>query len=385
MSKLPLSRRVANLEESATLALNARAKKMAAAGRTVFNLTAGELDGPTPTFIRKSVACQLEQNKYTPTAGRPGLRQAVAEYESRRLGKKIDASNVVVTAGAKSGLYGLLQVLLDRGDEVILPTPAWVSYAHMIELAGGKVVKVPMIEGNDLDAKAIAAKITAKTKVLIVNSPNNPTGAVFSDRALRELARRLKGKPVLVISDDIYSSLSYDRPFRPLTKLGFSVDQMAVINGFSKSQALTGWRIGYTVLPKTLAEALNNFMSHAMGNASLPAQLAAETALKRGNQPTMFKVLERRRRLVTNELIKVPQIKFSQPGGAFYFWLDIRKLSKNSLKWCEQLLDETGVALVPGEAFFAPGFVRLSFAADDKVLKQAIGQIAKFIETEYGA
>lgn len=379
MKQIPLSRRVANLEESATLALNARAKELAAKGKMIFNLTAGELDGPTPGFIKSSLARQLDQNKYTPTSGRSGLRQAIADYETAREGRKIMPANVVVTSGAKSGLYGLLQTLLDRGDEVILPVPAWVSYAHMIELAGGKVIKAQLKANNDIDPATIVAKISPKTKAVIINSPNNPTGAVFSDKALRDLAKRLKNKPLLVISDEIYSTLSYDRKFRSLSKLGFLYDQLIIINGFSKSQALTGWRIGYAVLPERYATPLNNFLSHAMGNAPLPAQIAAETALKRGNKPTMYKILEQRRRLVTRELNKIPQIKFTQPGGAFYFWLDIGQLSKNSIKWCERLLEETGVALVPGEAFFAPGFARLSFATDDEILKQALKKLADFV------
>jgi aspartate aminotransferase len=378
MINIPLSRRVADLQESATLGLNARVKELAAAGHTVYNLTAGELDGPTPRFIHAAVAKQLEQNKYTPVSGRPDLRAAIAEYESRRLGIKVLPRNVVVTAGAKSGLYGLLQVLLNPGDEVVLPIPAWVSYAHMIELAGGKVVKAPIKSNNDLDAEVIATKITAKTRAIIINSPNNPTGAIFSDKAVRELCRIANGRNLMVISDEIYSTLSYDRPFKPMSRLGFQPDQLAVINGVSKSQALTGWRLGYVVLPERLAVALNNFQSHAMGNAPLPSQLAAEAAFKRGNQPTMFRILERRRQLVTKELQKIPQIRFTQPRGAFYFWLDIRGLSKDSLDWCEKLLERTGVALVPGEAFLAPGFVRLSFAADDKILRQAIREIGQF-------
>jgi aspartate aminotransferase len=381
MKRIPLSRRVANLEESATLALNARVTQLKAEGRTVYNFTAGELDGPTPLFIQKKIARELENNKYTPTAGRLSLREAIAAYETKRLGKKVAGGNVVVTSGAKSGLYGLFQILLDKGDEVILPTPAWVSYAHMIELAGGKVIQAPLKTNNDLDVQNIVKAITPKTKAIVINSPNNPTGSVFSDSALRQLAAKVKNRPIFVVTDEIYSTLSYDRKYKPLTKLGLPLENQIIINGFSKSQALTGWRIGYVVAPPEIVSVLNSFLSHAMGNASLPAQLAAEAALAKGNQPTMYKILERRRKLVTNELNKIPQINFTEPGGAFYFWLDIRNLSKNSLSWCEELLNQTGVALVPGEAFFDPGFVRLSFAADDKLLKAGLKKLAEFVES----
>jgi aspartate aminotransferase len=381
MKRTPLSRRVANLEESATLALNARATQLKAEGRTIYNFTAGELDGPTPLFIQKKLATELEHNKYTPTPGRLSLREAIASYETKRLGRKVRLENVVVTSGAKSGLYGLLQVLLNSGDEVILPTPAWVSYAHMIELAGGKVVQAPLKPDNDIDPSSILKAITPKTKVIIINSPNNPTGAVFSGSALKQLISGIKKRPIMVISDEIYSTLSYDAIYKPLTKLGLPLENQLIVNGFSKSQALTGWRIGYVIAPAEIASVLNSFLSHAMGNASLPAQLAAEAALAKGNKPTMYKILERRRKLVETHLKKIPGIIFTKPGGAFYFWLDIRAISKNSLSWCEELLNETGVALVPGEAFFAPGFARLSFAADDKLLKEGLEKLAAFVES----
>ncbi|HCM51696.1 TPA: hypothetical protein DIS56_00985 [Candidatus Saccharibacteria bacterium] len=380
MKKL-LSGRIASLEESATLALNAKVKQMQAEGREVFNLTAGELDFSTPDYIQKSVAGQLDQNKYTAAAGLPGLRQAIAQYENKRLGlSSIEAANIVVTAGAKTGLYGLLQVLLNPGDEVILPIPAWVSYVHMITLAGGQAIPVPLTPKADLDAETIKKSLTPKTKLIIINSPHNPTGAVFSKKALTNLARTIKGKPVMVISDEIYATLTYGKQFVSIAELGLPLKQTLIINGFSKSQALTGWRIGYAVAPTEIASALTSFLSHATGNAALPGQLAALAALKKNNQPQGLGVLKKRERLVETQLKKTKAIRFSPPGGAFYFWLDIRSLTKNSTNWCEQLLHKTGVALVPGDAFFAPGFARLSFAADEKVLAEAMQRLRQFVE-----
>lgn len=375
-----LSRRVANLQESATLALNARVKRLMVEGKPVFNLTAGELDGSTPPFIRKAVAARLELNKYTPTAGLPNLRQAIADYESRRLKLRFAADNVVVTAGAKTGLFALLQVLLNHGDEVILPTPAWVSYAHMINLADGRAIKAPLGPDNDLDPQAIIAKVSIRTKAIIINSPHNPTGAVFSKAALTKLAKALRGKQIMVISDDIYATLTYDREFVSSAEAGLAPKQLIVVSGFSKSQMLTGWRIGYVVAPEPITAALNSFLSHAVGNAPLPSQLAAEAALTKGNRPSMLKTLQARRALVERELKKINKIEFTSPNGAFYFWLDVRKLTTDSTVWCERLLEQTGVALVPGEAFFAPGFVRLSFAAGSQVLKQAMKQLRQFVE-----
>ena len=354
---------------------------MQAEGREVFNLTAGELDFSTPDYIQKSVASQLDQNKYTAAAGLEGLRQAIAQYENKRLGlRTIEAANIVVTAGAKTGLYGLLQVLLNPGDEVILPIPAWVSYVHMITLAGGQAIPVPLTPKADLDAETIKKALTPKTKLIIINSPHNPTGAVFSKKALTNLARTIKGKPVMVISDEIYATLTYGKQFVSIAELGLPLKQTLIINGFSKSQALTGWRIGYTVAPAEIASALTSFLSHASGNAPLPGQLAALAALQKGNQPQSLGVLKKRERLVETQLKKTKAIRFSPPGGAFYFWLDIRSLTKNSTNWCEQLLHKTGVAMVPGDAFFAPGFVRLSFTADEKILAEALKRLRQFVE-----
>lgn len=372
---------MANLAESATLALNARAKQLQAEGKQIFNLTAGELDFSTPDFIQEAVASQLDQNKYTPTAGLPKLRQALAEYENSRLNTNIyQADEVVVTAGAKTALYALLQVIINPGDEVILPVPAWVSYAHMIELAGGKVIKVSMTNQFDLDVMAIGKKLSPRTKAIIVNSPHNPTGSVFSKTALRNLAKLIKGRSVLVISDDIYATLTYGQSAASIIETGLPLRQAIIVNGFSKSQALTGWRIGYVLAPKPVATALVSFLSHASGNAPLPAQLAGLAALKKHNRPTGLATLQKRKKLVEKELTKLKAINFVAPGGAFYFWLDVRKLDTNNAVWCEKLLTETGVALVPGEAFFAPGFVRLSFAAEEKVLIEALKKLKFFVE-----
>lgn len=370
------------MQESATLALNARVKELKQSGKPVYNLTAGELDGETPKQIQLYVSKKLNQNKYTPTAGLPELRQLISKYESKRLARRISERNVVVTSGAKTALFTIFQALLNKGDEVILPTPAWVSYAHMIELAGGKVVKVPLKENNDLDAMALSKKITKKTKLVIINSPHNPTGSVFSKAELEKFARTIKKKNIYVLTDEIYESLTYGKKFFSVARAGLNSDQLIVVNGFSKSQALTGWRIGYVVSSDIISDALNSFLSHSSGNASVPAQLAAQSALLRGNKPTMYKILHERRLLVEKELNKIDQIDFVIPEGAFYFWLDLRKITKNSAGWCEALLNKTGVALVPGEAFFAPGFARLSFASDNKTLKTATRLIANFVKGE---
>lgn len=378
-----LSKRLANLEESVTLALNAKVKALQASGQVVYNLTAGEPDQNTPIYIQKDVAKALDQNKYTASAGLPALRSAIASSARDFYGAKwVTAENVVVTAGVKPALFASFQALLDPGDEVIIPTPSWVSYRHLMELAGGVVVEVPLRANFDLDTEAIAKKIRRKTKIILINSPHNPTGAVFSAKEIAKLAKAVKNKPIFILSDDIYARLVYGNDYSPITTHPFNKDWLIIVNGFSKSQALTGWRIGYLIAPPTLATAATQLLSHVFGNAPLPGQIAALSALKRGDQPPMLKDLTRRRDLVSKALAKIPRIKFTRPGGAFYFFIDVRQLTHNTRAWCEKLLEQKGVALVPGEAFGLPGFVRLSFAASDKTIVDGLKNLREFIMKE---
>lgn len=368
------------VSESATLALNARAKQLAAEGKTIYNLTAGELATETPSYIQEAVAKTLHLNKYTPVAGLPELRQAIAEVAGNFYGLDwIEPENVVVAGGVKPALYTTLLAIINPGDEVIVPAPYWVSYRYLIELAGGVMIEAPLTDKFDLDPSAVEAKLSKKTKAVLLNSPHNPTGAVFSESALHRTAKILRDSEITVIADDIYSRLVYEDGFVPTPKCGF--EKIIIINGFSKSQALTGWRIGYMIAGKPIAEAATSLLSHITGNASLPGQYAALEACRRGDLPpreTMAS-LERNRELVSKELAAIPSINFHTPGGAFYFFLDIRGVTTDSTSFCEQLLAETGVALVPGEAFGAPGFARLSFVAEETVLVRAMEQIKSFL------
>lgn len=382
MTEVVLAQRMAAMTESATLALNARAKQLAAEGKTIYNLTAGELASNTPDYIQEAVTKTLDQNKYTPVAGLPELRQQIAS-QARGFYKLdwIEPANVVVAAGAKPALYASLLALINPGDEVIVPIPAWVSYNHLIELAGGVVVEVPLTNEFDIDVQAIAKAVTPKTKAIIINSPQNPTGAIFSKTALAELASELKGSGITVIADDIYAKLVYDDSFTLVPTCGF--ENLIIINGFSKSQALTGWRIGYLIADLAITKAATDLLSHMMGNAPLPSQYAALAALKRDDTPPQETIdtLVKQRQLVSDALSDVKGLKYHEPGGAFYVFLDLRSLTKDSAEWCEQLLVETGVALVPGEAFSAPGFARLSFVTDEATLKAGLQQIKQFIES----
>jgi aspartate aminotransferase len=381
MSKVDLASRLATLNESATLALNARAKQLAAEGKTVYNLTAGELASGTPDYIRSAVAKSLGMNKYTPAAGLPELRDKIAAHARSFYGLDwIKAENVVVTGGAKPALFAVFLSLINPGDEVIVPVPAWVSYIDLIQLVGGVVVEAPLVDTYDLDVETIKAKISPKTKAILINSPHNPTGAVFSKKTIEKLAAALKGSGITLISDDIYTKLVFEDEFMLVPKAGF--DNLIIVNGFSKSQALTGWRIGYLIADKAVADAATALLSHINGNAALPSQYAAVEAMTRDDMPPAGTLddLRRKKQIVVKALSKVPGLKVNNPGGAFYIFLDLRGLTDNSAQWCEQLLVEAGVALVPGEAFAAPGFARLTFVGDDEVLERAVEQIKLLVK-----
>jgi aspartate aminotransferase len=386
MSKgIVLADRMSAMSESATLALNARAKQLASEGKQIYNLTAGELATDTPDYIQEAVAKTLDQNKYTPVAGMPELRQQIASNSRLFYGLDwISDGNVVVTGGAKPALYAAFMALINPGDEVIVPTPAWVSYNAIIELAGGKVVEVPLSEKFDLDSEAIIAKITPKTKVLLINSPNNPTGAVYSKQSLHKLAKDLAESHITVISDDIYSKLVFDDSFTLVPSCGFK--NIVIINGFSKSQALTGWRIGYLIASDhQVAHAATSILSHMNGNAAVPSQHAALAALALGDVPPTetLETLAKQRAMVIDALQGTKGIRIHAPGGAFYFFLDIREITQDSARWCEKLLIDKGVALVPGEAFSAPGFARLSFVTDEVTLAAGLRFIKEFAQGKF--
>ncbi len=376
---MKLADKLNTIEESATLALNTQAKKMAAEGKKIYNFTAGEPSTDTPDYIKESVAGKLDQNHYTPVGGMPELREAIAKHCREFYSADwIKQENVAVVAGGKPGLYFSLLSILNSEDEVILPSPAWVSYKYLIELAGGKVIEAKLADNFDLDISEIEAKITDKTKVIIINSPNNPTGSVYSSSSLQKLADKLNQTDITVLADDMYTKLVYAESFKPITSFGFN--NLVISSGFSKSQALTGWRIGYVIAEKDMIKAIVKLQSHLLGNTSNLSQYAALGGLARGDEPPMYDDLKENLRIVNNALSQTPKIKFTPPGGAFYVFFDIREITSDSMAWCEKLLDEKGVALVPGEAFFAPGFVRLSFTTDKTTLEEGLRKIKEFVE-----
>jgi aspartate aminotransferase len=382
MSIIKSSDLASGLEESATLALNARVKEMAANGEEVYNLTAGELSCETPKYIQDYVSKKLDQNKYTPVSGLPELRSLVAKYAKGFYGQDwVKPENVVICPSVKPGIWASLVSIINPGDEIILPMPTWVSYKHVISLAGAKLVQTELTEDFDLDINDIKSKITKSTKAMLLNSPQNPTGATYSSKSIDQLASIANENNIAVLSDEIYSRLAFDPQFKPVSSYDFK--NLIILDGFSKSQALTGWRIGYVIAPIEIAKSCTKILSHAMGNASVISQYAAIAALNRGNEPVMFNELKSNLELACNKLDKIDKISYVKPSGAFYIFLNLKQMTGESLGWCEDLLQKKGVALVPGEAFDAPGFARISFSADSRVISKGIDLIKEYVKENY--
>ena len=239
------------------------------------------------------------------------------------------------------------------------------------------MVEACLADNFDLDVANIEAAITDKTKVIIVNSPNNPTGSIYSPDSLQKLSELLADTDIVVLADDMYTKLVYDESFEPVTNFGFK--NLIISSGFSKSQALTGWRVGYLIAEPGIIKAVTKLQSHLLGNTSVLSQYGGLAGLKHNDEPPMYDELKANRDIVVEKLAGVAKIKLTPPAGAFYAFIDIRELPKDSLGWCERLLDEKGVALVPGEAFFAPGYVRLSFTTDKVTLEEGLQKIKEFI------
>lgn len=377
---LILNSKTGMISESLTLRLNFLAQKMIASGKKVVNLTAGELDFPTPKHIQKEIIKSVHLNKYTPTVGIYDLREKIAKMISRDYKMKVNAKNVAVTSGSKQALFESFFAVLEKGDEVILPSPYWVTYRHQIVLNDAKPVVVPLDENFDLDVEKIKRSISKKTKAIILNSPNNPTSVNYSSKSLLALKKILKGKNIYLVVDDIYGKIVYKKNYKSPAFFAPDKDLVILINGLSKSQALTGWRIGYVVANERIINAINDYQSHTSGNAPLLSQIAARKAIDRGDDTSKFlKVLNANRLKAFNILKTIPLISFKMPEGAFYFFIDISHLQKNSEKFCMDLLEE-GLALVPGEAFGRSGFVRISFSANWIKIKEGLNIFKKFCE-----
>jgi aspartate/methionine/tyrosine aminotransferase len=391
------SRRIAAVSESATLAIDARFKALKAAGEDVIGYGAGEPDFPTPDHIVEAAvaACRDPANhRYTPTPGLPELREAIAVKTARDSGYAVEAANVLVTNGGKQAIYNAFATLLDPGDEVIVTAPYWVTYPESIILAGGKPVYVETDEASGFKATVdqLEAARTARTKILLFVSPSNPTGAVYSRQEIEQIGQWAVAHDLWVLTDEIYEHLVYG----DATQYSMPVivpdlaDTCVIVNGVAKTYAMTGWRVGWMIGPVDVVKAATNLQSHATSNVNNVAQQAALAAVS-GDLAAVAMMREAfdRRRLRIHELLnEAPGVTCIEPEGAFYAFpsfkavlgRDIRGRTPGStMELAEVLLDEIRVAIVPGEAFGAPGYARLSYALGDEDLAEGVTRIIKLL------
>ena len=383
---------MAALEPSATLVMAARASAMAAAGVDVIDLSVGEPDFPTPDHICRAAegAIRSGKTKYTPAAGIPDLRKAVAADATRRTGLPVTAAQVVVSNGAKHSLHNVFTALLDEGDEVVVPTPYWVSYAELIKLAGGrpKLLETRIEDDFKLRPEALRAALGPRTRMLLLCSPSNPTGVVYTAEELGALADVAIAADLTVLSDEIYDQLVYDGRTSvsfPTLRPGLE-SRTVVVAGVSKTYSMTGWRIGWTISPEPLAKAIASLQSQETSNPCSVSQHAALAALTGPQEcvAEMRRAFQKRRDLVAGRLTALPGIRLPEIGGAFYAFFDIREaLARTGIatssQWCETLLEREHVALVAGSAFGAEGHVRMSFAAAEEKLVAGIDRIARLM------
>lgn len=380
--KNSLSKRILNCAESETLRLDDLAKSMIARGEEVINLTAGQPDFETFPEIKKAVqqAANKGNNKYSSAAGMPSLKHAVVKLIQRDYKIKYQPEEIVITNGAKQALFSAFQVLLNENDEVIMPIPAWVSYGEQIKLAGGIPIFVKTKKDFHLDLQEIKKKISKKTKSIILNSPNNPTGVVYDKNELIALNKIIKNKNIFIISDDPYRYILFDKKFFSIASI--NKKQTIIIDSISKSHGVPGWRLGWAAGPKDIVSAMAKLQGQISGNVCNLMQLAGIKALslpKNKINPWLVEYKKRRMFLI-KELSQIKEISCIAPQGSFYFFINISKIEKNSVKFCEQLLKKEQLALVPGRAFGLDGYARLSFAFSMKDLKKAVKKLNNYIK-----
>jgi aspartate aminotransferase len=382
------------MQPSATIAVDARAKALVAQGIDLVNLTAGEPDFDTLPAAREGGIAAIEQGftRYPPVPGIAELREAIAKKLKDDNGLEYKSSQVVVSNGAKQSIYNALMVLLDPGDEVVIPTPAWVSYPEMVRLADGVPVTVDTQPNQyRLDARALEAAITPRTKVILLNNPSNPTGVVYTDAELRMVAELAVKHDLYVISDEIYEKLTYGAEFISIASLGQEIlERTITVNGFSKAYAMTGWRMGYAAANPQFAEAMSSFQSQVTSGASSISQRAALAALKADQAPVeaMRVQFDRRRRYVADRLQQMPGIHLDTlPEGAFYIFPRVdelygKKLAgveiDGSVRFAEALLEHARVAVVPGLPFGTDRHIRISYAYSLETLTEGMDRIEAF-------
>jgi aspartate aminotransferase len=390
MCFLKLSQRAISISPSATLSISDKAKELKAQGQPVLSFSAGEPDFGSPQAACQAAIEAIERGEthYTPNSGIGELKKAVAGYYKKRFGLEYSAGEILVTSGLKTMLYETVQMLAGPGDEVLVFTPAWVSYVEQIKLADGRAVPVDT-SGNGFSPSLteIDKSITGRTRGMIINTPCNPTGAVYSAKTLRMLADVAVKYDLWIIFDEVYERLTYGgaRHVNILQAAPEIRDRVIIANGVSKTYSMTGWRIGYALGPSEAIKKIDGLQSHLTSNASSIAQWAAAAAINEAEDEVERNraAFERRRDLICGLLSEIKPLKFASPDGAFYIFIDIRGTGlPDDMEFCRRLLEEKYVALVPGAAFSAPGYVRMSYACSESDLKDGAASIKEFVEAQ---
>lgn len=391
-----LSRRISALSPSATMAIMEKAKMMKAQGVDIISLSVGEPDFDTPEIIKQAGILSIKSGftKYTPTAGIPELKKVIIQKLKKDNKLTYTLPEIVVSCGAKHSIFNAFQILCNPGDEVIIPSPYWVSYPEQVKSTGAKCVFALTKEEDDfkLKVKSIADKISRRTKVIIINSPNNPTGAVYNLPDLKTIAELAARKKIFVISDEVYEKLVYDKARHiSIASLGQKIkDLTIVVNGASKAYAMTGWRIGFAAGPAEVMKLITRFQGHVTSNPTSMAQQAAVTAYQKGlpSVRRMVNEFRKRRDYIVNRLNQMPLLSCPEPQGAFYAFPNISrlinrtyqgKLIKDSFSLADLLLAQVHIAVVPGKAFGNDNYIRISYANSLKNLARAMDRLAGFL------
>ena len=383
-----LTKRVKRLNESMTLAITTLARELKDSGKDILSFSAGEPDFDTPEVIKEEAVMALKKGftKYTAVAGIPELLQAIATKLKRDNALVYKPSNIITSNGAKHSLFNLIQVLIEQGDEVIIPAPYWVTYPELVRYSGG--IPVP-VETNDesgfkITPRQLKDAITPRTKLLILTTPSNPTGSLYSKDELEEIAEVLKGSDIFVCSDEMYEKLVYDKEFVSVASINDDMFKRTItVNGLSKSVAMTGWRFGYLATPnEELINAMKKLQSQSASNINSITQHAAIAGLDgRADKDIEFmrKEFQKRRDLAVKLINEIDGLSVILPDGAFYLFINIKNISTNSMKFSQELLSKKGVAVIPGIGFGSEGYVRFSFATDEKSIVEGIKRIKEFV------
>lgn len=393
---MSLAKKITSIKPSLTLAITAKAKAMRDKNVNVIGFGAGEPDFDTPVFIKQAAKKAMDAGftKYTPTSGILELKKAICDKFVRDNDLNYELGEIIISCGAKHSLYNAIQAICEEGDEVILPAPYWVSYPEQIKLAGATPIIVQTSEENGfkLKGRAFSESITRKTKALILNSPNNPTGAVYSKEELSSIAAIAMEKGIYIISDEIYEKIIYDAEHVSIAALSPQIKNLTIlINGVSKSYSMTGWRIGYAAANKEIVAAMSGLQDHSTSNPSSIAQWAAVAAIS-GDQSYLREMVvefRKRRDYIVQRLSEIDGVSCLQPDGAFYFFLNVSglfgktfngQMIMDSILLTELLLTEAKVAVVPGSAFGSPGHIRLSFATSMSNITSGLNRIEMMLK-----